>query len=291
MKRCAGNERFSSMLEEIVKELRNSDYQELVLHGCRTTMYIGMQHRTHAPSRFTSLSKLQDEIQDFALANGRRLDTLYPTNGGVISEAQIRWHAVIPPVSVEPIFSARKHSFRSLRCNNFAGFGAVKSELQAFVNSEVPLIVSGPTGSGKTSFLVALMKEYCHSNRTIIIEELPEICLFEKNWIHLQAGVENNEGKGRFTVNMLVKEALRLLPDRIVLSEVRSEEIVAFLNLINTGHLGAMTTIHAGSIPEAKRRLLTISRQSGAKIGDEEVVIIQMQRTGKIVEIQKTKMI
>jgi pilus assembly protein CpaF len=190
---------------------------------------------------------------------GRRIDESSPMVDARLPDGS-RVNAVISPVSLGgTIISIRKFKKKPLEMMDLRNYGTFTKEmeqfLQALVKTKQNLLISGGTGSGKTTLLNALGKEIPLSERLITIEDSAELKLDRKNVIGLEARPPNVEGKGEISIRQLVKNALRMRPDRIIVGEVRGSEAFDMLQAMNTGHEGSLTTVHANTPADAINRV------------------------------------
>ncbi|MEM8813042.1 MAG: CpaF family protein [Pseudomonadota bacterium] len=198
-------------------------------------------------------------INKIVSAVGRRIDESYPTCDARMSDGS-RFNAAIRPIAIDgPLVSIRKFSKKPLGLDKLVGFGALTPSmsevLAAAVNARVTTLISGGTGTGKTTMLNALSAFISHSERLITIEDAAELQLQQPHVGRLETRPPNVEGNGEIKQRDLVKNALRMRPDRVILGEVRGEEAFDMLQAMNTGHEGSMATIHANNPRDAIARL------------------------------------
>ncbi|MGZ4797725.1 MAG: CpaF family protein [Acidimicrobiia bacterium] len=171
-----------------------------------------------------------------------------------------RLHAVIPPLAIDgPCLTIRRFGARALGLDAFGVTGPAAPELIRFVEEGANVVLSGGTGSGKTTLLNALAGHLDPSERIITIEETAELRLPQPHVVRLEARPPNAEGSGAVNVRDLVRAALRMRPDRLVVGEVRGGEALDLLQALNTGHDGSISTVHANSPIDALRRLSTLA--------------------------------
>jgi len=190
---------------------------------------------------------------------GRRIDESSPLVDGRLEDGS-RINAAIPPVALHgPVLTIRKFKKNPYTMNDLIGFRTLSPKmaqfLQAVVASKMNIIISGGTGSGKTTLLNVLSAAIPVGERIITIEDMAELRLNRKNTVSLEARPANMEGSGEITIRQLVRNALRMRPDRIIVGEVRGGEALDMLQAMNTGHEGSLTTIHANSPQDAMSRL------------------------------------
>lgn len=198
---------------------------------------------------------------------GRRIDESSPLVDARLSDGS-RVNIIIPPLSlVGPALTIRKFSKKPLTFDKLISFGTMDRRmarfLQACVNAKINILVSGGTGSGKTTTLNALSSFIPSNERIITIEDAAELRLQQPHVVTLESRPPNIEGKGEITIRDLVRNALRMRPDRIVVGEVRSGEALDMLQAMNTGHDGSLTTAHANSPRDALSRLETMVLMAG----------------------------
>lgn len=201
-----------------------------------------------------------------AALDGKRLDLASPF-ADIALPGGLRAHAVLASgCSDQTLISIRIHQPKALGLDNLVASGFLAAEqagfLRKLISERKSFVVSGATGAGKTTLIRSLLAE-CLDERVVILEDTPELALDSDQWVALRTRQPNVEGKGAIDLQSLVVESLRMKPDRIVLGEVRSSEIVPLLNALNTGHGGSATTLHANSIEDVPNRLLAIGKGAG----------------------------
>ncbi len=201
---------------------------------------------------------------------GRRIDESSPMVDARLEDGS-RVNAIIPPVALTgPTLTIRKFSKNPLTVNDLMRFGSISPQmvsfLEACVKAKLNIIVSGGTGSGKTTLLSVLSAYIPENERIVTIEDAAELQLRQEHVITLESKPANVEGKGAVTIRDLVRNALRMRPDRIVVGEVRSGETLDMLQAMNTGHDGSLTTAHANSPRDLVSRLETMVLMSGMEM-------------------------
>ena len=201
---------------------------------------------------------------------GRRIDESSPMVDARLEDGS-RVNAIIPPCALTgPTITIRKFSKNPLTMDNLMRFGSLTplmaSFLEACVKARLNIVVSGGTGSGKTTLLGALSDYIPESERIVTIEDAAELQLCQQHVVTLESKPANVEGNGAVTIRDLVRNALRMRPDRIVVGEVRSGETLDMLQAMNTGHDGSLTTAHANSPRDLMSRLETMVLMSGLDI-------------------------
>jgi len=213
-----------------------------------------------ASARFRDTEQLMEIIMRAVAPLGRRIDQSSPFVDGRLADGS-RLHACIPPVSLKgPMLCVRKFPRRGFTLEDLVRFGTLSEEARKFlhccVQGRLNILIAGGTGSGKTSTLNALLgalKE--RSERVVTIEDCAELCPPVENVVALESRPANIEGRGEVTIRTLVRNALRMRPDRLVVGEVRGAEAFDMLQAMNTGHPGSMSTVHANGPEEALKRV------------------------------------
>lgn len=198
---------------------------------------------------------------------GRRIDESSPLVDARLSDGS-RVNAIVPPLSlIGPCVTIRKFTKNPLSIDNLVGFGSLSEEmaefLEACVRARLNIMVSGGTGSGKTTTLNVLSSFIPDNERIVTIEDAAELRLQQQHVVTLESRPANLEGKGAITIRDLVRNALRMRPDRIIVGEVRSGEALDMLQAMNTGHDGSLTTGHANSPRDILSRLETMVMMAG----------------------------
>lgn len=198
---------------------------------------------------------------------GRRIDESSPMVDARLADGS-RVNAVIPPLALKgPSITIRKFAKERLRAQNLIDFGSVSAAMIEFIEIAVKakrnVIISGGTGSGKTTLLNVLSNFIPDSERIITVEDAAELSLVQPNLVGLEARPANQEGKGVVSIRDLVKNCLRMRPDRIVVGECRGGEALDMLQAMNTGHDGSLTTIHSNSPRDCVSRLEVLVMMSG----------------------------
>ncbi|MBC8505620.1 MAG: CpaF family protein [Anaerolineales bacterium] len=190
---------------------------------------------------------------------GRRVDESVPYVDARLPDGS-RVNAIIPPLALRaPSLTIRRFSATPFTLRRLVSLDTLDDRMarfiQACVRARLNMLISGGTGSGKTSTLNAMARCIPNNERMITIEDTAELQLIAKNLVSLEARPQNIEGKGEVTIRTLVRNALRMRPDRIIVGEVRGAEAFDMLQAMNTGHPGSLTTVHANSPEDAIRRL------------------------------------
>ena len=209
-------------------------------------------------------------IDKIVSAVGRRVDESNPAVDARLPDGS-RFNAMVPPIAVDgSLVSIRKFKKDKLGIEELIEFGAFSEEmaayLQAAVATRLNIVVSGGTGSGKTTTLNALSSFIDNSERILTIEDTAELQLQQTHVGRMESRPPNVEGKGAVTQRDCLKNALRMRPDRIIVGETRGEEVIDMLQAMNTGHDGSMTTIHANSARDAVSRLENMVAMAGIEM-------------------------
>lgn len=202
---------------------------------------------------------------------GRRIDESSPMVDARLPDGS-RVNAIIPPLALDgPMLSIRRFSATPLQVADLVRLGTLTADmakvLEGLVTCKMNVLISGGTGSGKTTLLNMMSAFVPETERVVTIEDAAELRLQQPHVVRLETRPPNVEGRGEITQRLLVKNSLRMRPDRIVIGEVRGGEVLDMLQAMNTGHEGSMTTIHANSPRDAMTRLENMVGLSGVSIG------------------------
>ncbi|MEK6275163.1 MAG: CpaF family protein [Actinomycetota bacterium] len=217
--------------------------------------------------RFTDESHLRRIINKMVAQIGRRIDESSPMVDARLPDGS-RVNAVIPPLSLGgPLVTIRKFSKRRLDLNDMVRLGTLSTEtiefLQRCILAELNILISGGTGSGKTTLLNALSTAIPDSDRIVTIEDAAELRLNQRHVLRLESRPKNIEGEGEIAIRELVRNSLRMRPDRIIVGEVRGAESLDMLQAMNTGHDGSLCTVHANTPRDALSRIETMVLMAG----------------------------
>ncbi|MBM4285396.1 MAG: CpaF family protein [Deltaproteobacteria bacterium] len=241
--------------------------------------------------RFTDNGHLMKIIEKIASGVGRRVDESCPMVDARLPDGS-RVNAIIPPLALDgPSLSIRKFAKDPIKAHHLIEFGAITPEinqvLEGMVTARLNILISGGTGTGKTTFLNVLSSFIPNDERIVTIEDSAELQLQQEHIVRLETRPPNLEGLGEITQRDLVRNALRMRPDRIILGEVRQGEALDMLQAMNTGHDGSLATVHANSPRDALTRLETMVSMAGLNIPDKAIrqqiasaidVVIQLAR-------------
>lgn len=216
---------------------------------------------------FAGEGELLHAIERILAAVGRRVDEAQPLCDARLGDGS-RVNVVIPPLALDgPCLTIRRFRARGFSLDDLVANGTLAAPLAGFlagcVRARASILVSGGTGSGKTTTLNALSGAIPEGERIVTIEDAAELRLRQRHVVRLEARPASLEGRGEVTIRQLVRNALRMRPDRIVVGEARGAEALDMLTALNTGHEGSLTTVHANAPEDALRRLETLALMAG----------------------------
>lgn len=230
---------------------------------------------------FDDEEDLRNAIERILAPLGRRIDELSPMVDARLADGS-RVNAVIPPLAVDgPVLSIRRFGVSRPGPRELVELGTLSESqlelLEAAVGARRSVLVSGGTGSGKTTLLNALSSFIAAAERVVTIEDAAELRLRRRHVVRLESRPAGVEGRGEVTIRDLLRNALRMRPDRIVIGEVRGAEALDLLTALNTGHRGALSTVHANSPADALARLETLALMAGLGL-PHEAIAAQVRR-------------
>ena len=292
-----------SLVEAVVSELvgmgplepllQDASITEIMVNG-PDQVYAEREGRLRrVDAAFDDAAHLMRIIERILSPLGRRVDESSPMADGRLSDGS-RVNVILPPLAVKgPVLTIRKFARQPLTMPSLVRLGTltpgVADFLRACVAGSLNILVSGGTGSGKTTTLNALSSFIPEDERIITVEDAAELQLQQAHVVTLESRPPNLEGRGEVTIRHLVRNALRMRPDRIILGEVRGGEALDLLMALNTGHDGSLSTIHANSPRDSLSRLETMTLMAGMdlplravreQIASAVQLIIQQQRGG-----------
>lgn len=250
--------------------LKNPDITEIMVNG-KDRIYIERNGKIELSNRkFLSEKQIMNVIERIIAPLGRRIDESSPMVDARLPDGS-RVNAIIPPLSlIGPTITIRKFSKEVLTIKDLIDFNSLDERIAQFlkvcVENRCNILVSGGTGSGKTTLLNVLSSFIPEDERIITIEDSAELRLRQVHVISLEARPPNIEGKGQVTIRDLVRNSLRMRPDRIIVGEVRSGEALDMLQAMNTGHDGSLSTVHANSPRDVLSRLETMVLMAGMEL-------------------------
>ena len=261
--------------------LADPSVEEVMVNGPQS-VYVERAGRIEATGvRFSDEEELRNAIERILAPLGRRIDELSPMVDARLADGS-RVNVVIPPLAIDgPTLSIRRFGARRPGPRELVELGtltpAQRELLEAAVAGRSSVLVSGGTGSGKTTLLNALSSFVAPGERVVTIEDAAELRLQQPHVVRLESRPASVEGRGEVTVRDLLRNALRMRPDRIVIGEVRGPEALDLLTALNTGHDGALSTVHANSPADALARLETLALMAGLGL-PHEAIAEQVQR-------------
>jgi pilus assembly protein CpaF len=247
--------------------LADDSVTEIMVNG-PYDVWVERQGRLYETTvRFTDDSHLRRIINKIVAQVGRRLDESSPMVDARLPDGS-RVNAIIPPLSLSgALLTIRKFSKKRLDLNDLIRLGTLSTEsvefLQRCVVAQLNILVSGGTGSGKTTLLNALSTSIPDSDRIVTIEDAAELRLNQRHVLRLEARPKNIEGEGEIAIRELVRNSLRMRPDRIIVGEVRGAEALDMLQAMNTGHDGSLSTVHSNTPRDALSRIETMVLMAG----------------------------
>jgi pilus assembly protein CpaF len=247
--------------------LADESVTEIMVNG-PFDIWVERQGRLYETTvRFKDESHLRRIINKMVAQVGRRVDESSPMVDARLPDGS-RVNAVLPPLSLTgPLVTIRKFSKKRLEMGDLIQLGTVTTEVVEFldrcIRAELNMLVSGGTGTGKTTFLNALSTSIPDSDRIITIEDAAELRLNQRHVLRLEARPKNIEGEGEIPIRELVRNSLRMRPERIIVGEVRGAEALDMLQAMNTGHDGSLSTVHANTPRDALARIETMVLMAG----------------------------
>lgn len=268
------------MLDELMDEIfglgplerlmRDPSVDDILVNGPHE-VYVERRGRLeHTEVVFADDQHLMRVIRRVVARIGRRIDEVTPMVDARLPDGS-RLNAIVPPLALKgPTLSIRRFGARPLDCDDLVTNRSVQPEMFAFltgaVQSRLSMLIAGGTGAGKTTMLNALSASIPHDERLVTIEDSAELRLQHKHVIQLETRVANTEGAGEVSQRDLLRNSLRMRPDRILVGEVRGAEALDMLQAMNTGHEGSLTTIHANDTHDALTRLEMMVAMAGFEL-------------------------
>lgn len=259
-----------------IEALRKDDsITEIMVNGPRQVFVERMGKLELTDAKFHDTAHLMNIIERILTPLGRRVDESSPLVDARLEDGS-RVNIIIPPLSlIGPCLTIRKFSKTPLSVDNLISFGTMDEKMATFlracVKARINILVSGGTGSGKTTTLNVISSFIPDGERIVTIEDAAELRLQQQHVVTLEARPANLEGKGAITIRDLVRNALRMRPDRIIVGEVRTGEALDMLQAMNTGHDGSLTTAHANSPRDVLSRLETMVMMSGLELPERAI--------------------
>jgi pilus assembly protein CpaF len=276
-----------------------------ILVNTHRKVYVERYGKLHVTgARFKDEAHLKKIIDRIVSAVGRRIDESCPMVDARLADGS-RVNAIVPPLAIDgACLSIRRFSVEPLELTDLVTLKTLTPEigelLKGMVQARLNVLISGGTGTGKTTLLNVLSRFIPEDERIVTIEDSAELQMKQEHVVRLETKPANIEGKGEVTQRDLVRNSLRMRPDRIIVGEVRSSEVLDMLQAMNTGHDGSLTTIHANSPRDALLRLETLVAMAGLNIPNDAVrryissaidIVIQIARlidgSRKVVSFQE----
>lgn len=259
-------------LEEL---LADPDVSDIMVNGPDQTFIEKKGKLQLAQIQFRDEEHLFQIAQRICNSVGRRVDQTTPLADARLKDGS-RVNVIVPPLSLKgTAISIRKFSAKPITIDMMAGFGSMSPKMATALKiagaCRFNIVISGGTGSGKTTMLNALSKMIDPGERVLTIEDAAELRLQQPHWLPLETRPANLEGQGEITIRDLVKNALRMRPDRIILGEIRGSECFDLLAAMNTGHDGSMATLHSNSPRECLARMENMVMMSDIKVPKEAI--------------------
>ena len=270
------DEVFKEMMDEVcglgpIEDLTKHKGVSEIMVVDRNHVYCELDGQIVLTDRFFNDEKsMMTVIERIVIPRGRRIDESTPLVDTRLADGS-RVNAVIPPLALkDPCLTIRKFPDERLQIDDLIGFDSLTPDMSKFlaraVRAKKNIVISGGTGSGKTTLLNVLSSFIGPTERVVTIEDAAELQIYQQHVISLETKPPNREGEGEIGIRELVKNALRMRPDRIVVGECRGGEALDMLQAMNTGHDGSMTTVHSNSPIEAIARLETLVMMSGMEL-------------------------
>jgi pilus assembly protein CpaF len=277
-------------LEEL---LNDPDITDIMINGPEQTYIEKKGKLVLAPIRFRDESHLFQIAQRIVNQVGRRVDQTTPLADARLKDGS-RVNVIVPPLSLRgTAISIRKFSEKPITLDMLRDFGSMSDKMCTALKiagaCRMNIVISGGTGSGKTTMLNALSKMIDPGERVLTIEDAAELRLQQPHWLPLETRPPNLEGQGAITIGDLVKNALRMRPDRIILGEIRGAECFDLLAAMNTGHDGSMCTLHANSPRECLGRMENMILMGDIKIPKEAISRQIAESVDLVVQVKRLR--
>ncbi len=243
---------------------------ELVLNRYDSMWALGRGQVRRLSSPFATREQYEDWLLEFSLRRSIKLDAIDCARGG--DWGRLRWHVVLPPLSPDgPLLSLRRHRMTGLEPEDFAGWAEHREAIVGAIRRPGLLLFAGATGSGKSTLMHAVLQKYCGRERLGLIETIQELPLTNAKWFRLVV-------KPHYPLLQLLAEALRLRPDRLVLGEIRKDEVPCLVQAAAIGHGAVVSTMHASDEQMAMARLQSMGAGADPCFAISDVTIVMMNR-------------
>jgi pilus assembly protein CpaF len=273
--------------------LEDPEVDEIMVNGPGSVLIERRGRLERTDITFGSEIELLHVIERILSPLGRRLDEASPLVDARLADGS-RVNCVIPPLSLDgPLLTVRRFRKRGFSADDLVVSGTLSPDLRAFlarcVRARFNVVVSGGTGSGKTTLLNVLSSLIDGDERIITIEDAAELRLLQPHVVRLESRPPNVEGQGEVPIRALVRNALRMRPDRIIVGEVRGAEALDMLQALNTGHDGSMTTVHANSAADALRRIETLALMADVALPHAAIREQMASALDLVVHLERTR--
>ncbi|MCB9777214.1 MAG: CpaF family protein [Alphaproteobacteria bacterium] len=271
--------------------LRDPEISDIMINGPKT-VYIEKKGKIQKTNvKFQDDAHLMQIIDRIVSAVGRRVDETNPMVDARLADGS-RFNAIIPPLALDgPTVSIRRFGTVPITSEDLIAFGScprpMLEVLKGCVKSKLNIVISGGTGSGKTTLLNVMSSFIPPGERIITIEDAAELQLQQPHIVRLETRPPNLEGKGEVTARDLVKNALRMRPDRIILGEIRGAEAIDMLQAMNTGHEGSLATVHANTTRDALSRFETMIGMGMPNLADKNIREMIARALDMIVQVDR----
>ncbi len=271
--------------------LKDPDVNDIMVNTAKR-IYIERRGKIYLSDiEFNDEAHLIGIVQRIVSRVGRRIDEASPMVDARMPDGS-RFNAIIPPIALDGcLVSIRKFKKNKMPLTDYVGYNSMTPVMAKFLGlasaMRLNIIISGGTGSGKTTLLNALSGHIDVNERVITIEDAAELQMHQPHVLRLETRPSSSEGRGEITQRQLMKNALRMRPDRVILGEIRGEEVIDVLSAMNTGHDGSMATIHSNSPRDCLARLENLVAMSSVSVGSASLryqiasaihLVVQIQR-------------
>ena len=271
--------------------LEDDEVTDILINGPGTVFVERAGRLIVADSPFPDAPSLSDFIERLVVPIGKRIDAAQPYLDGRLLDGS-RFHVILPPIAPEgPLISIRRARAGNRASLESFGPPEIVAWLRGQLSARKNLLIAGGTGSGKTTLLCRLLDEVSTAERIAILEETRELHCLHPHAVHLEARAASPEGRGEVSLRCLVRNSLRMRPDRIVIGECRGGEAFDLLQAMNTGHRGTLGTLHANSAVDALKRLESLALLGGVGlplrtvrewVGSCVHAVVFLERTGDV---------
>ena len=272
--------------------LRDPEISEIIVNGAKNVFVERSGKLQRSTVQFDDDEHLLRTIDKIVGRVGRRVDESSPMVDARLMDGS-RVNAVIPPIAIDgPSLTIRKFAVDPLKVSDLIAFGTITPDvrdlLEAAVRGRLNILISGGTGSGKTTTLNVMSDFIPHNERIVTVEDAAELQLQQEHVVRLESRPPNIEGRGEISIRDLVRNSLRMRPDRIIVGEVRDAAALDMLQAMNTGHDGSLTTVHANTPRDALARIETMCLMAGVDLPSRSIreqiasalhLVVQQTRT------------